>query len=441
MVDNSLASLLLRRKQEAEVGLFACLLADPTSVYESCSWLGVEGISDARLKRFWEVWLKNRGDLDKTIVEIDPRYQVVTAINEKTINQTNTTRPEVYAERIQKVGFLIEVSRTLQQSANLIGQEKMDEAITVLNAVIDNGFGFNDVLKTTSAIHDEFAEQLSRGWDGIETGFDKIDYTVGRLLRGHLSVIASRTSVGKTALAWHIACRVAADTKNPRKVLYFSTESSAVDLWIRRAAGRSGVNWRKIVSGGGEPEEIKRILQTSKELQGEYGPRLVIDDEHDTLVDIQRITAMHKPDLVIVDHLDEIQVDKSGTSRSNIETSKVVLLAESVRVLRRIAKRFNAHVICVHQLNRDAEKRGENSNANPEPKLSDLRWSGDIEQKADIVFLLHRPDLSDDSDKSKLTEVPMRVKIAKNRLGARDVTATIMYNLVRQDFYEKRDLP
>lgn len=430
---DSLAELLIKRKQEAEFGLFACLLTDSQGVYESSSWITPDGISDIRLKRFWEVWLKNQGDLDKTIVEVDPRYQIVAAINEKTIHHTNTTRPEVYAERMQKLGFLIEVSRVLQQSGQLIGQEKLDEAFFALNAMMDNGFVYNDVLKMPDQIHEDFISQLSQGWDGIPTGFGKIDYTIGRLLRGHLSVIASRTSVGKTALAWYIAGNVAADTQNVRKVLYFSTESSAVDLWIRRAAGRAEINWRKIVAGGADPGEIERISKVSYDLQREYGNRLIIDDQHDTLADIQRVVSIHKPSLIIVDHLDEIQVDRNINSRSNVEINKVALLAESVRVLRRMAKRFDAHVMCVHQLNRSVESRDDH-----EPTLADLRWSGDIEQKADLIFLLHRPDLYDDSDKSKLTEVPVVVKIAKNRLGARDVNATIMYNLSRQDFYEKR---
>ena len=432
---NTLTAELTKRKRIAEIGLISCVLADSAGTYESSSWVAPTLFSDSQLGRFWGAWLQNQGDLDKTILNADPQYQVVTMVSEQisTSFSTSTTRPDIYADRIQKLNFLTNVSRILQRASTQVSQEQIDQAITTLNEIMDGGYGLNDTLKSVDMIHDEFVAQLHQGWDGIATGFGKIDYTIGRLLNGHLSVVASRPSVGKTALAWTIACRVAADEKKEKKVLYFSTESSAIDLWIRRAAGIAEVNWRMIVAGAGKPEEVERIIQVSDELKTMYGNRLIIDDQHDTLADIQRMVAIHKPNLIIVDHLDEIQVDKGLTGRPNVEINKVVLLAESVRVLRRLGKQHNAHVMCIHQLNRALESREDH-----EPTLADLRWSGDIEQKADIIFLLHRPDLYDDSDKSLLTEVPVRVKIAKNRMGARDVTVNLTYNLSRQDFSEER---
>lgn len=411
--------MLQKRRQEEN--LVICALADPKGVYERFGWLGVGDFADEGARLFWEKYLNYQGDAQRAMSEMGLSPELTRWMAQC----PDTTRPDLYVAEMQRLGKAVQAMTATLAALAKLTLENTDTFITELAHIVESGeaTGRPGRARASSDIGVAFMEQLDRGWAGFSSGFPLVDLQLGHLIPGDLTTLAARTSVGKTAFAWQIALQVA---MSKHTCLYISNEQCAEQLWARRAAGNSGVDWRQVVAGMASPQQLESVRQATSELMDVLQDRVWVDDQSETLEEIHQSVASLRPDLIILDHLDEI------AKPDNVE-SKVQWLADTVGYMRRLGKHYHAHVIVVHQLNRQLEGR-----ADHRPTLADLRWSGDIEQKSDAVILLHRPDLYEEAgkDKSKVDEVLVEAWIAKNRIGPRDSLVNLYYGLSRQWFEE-----
>lgn len=418
---------IMRRKRENEVWLVAAAAMFGANTYAECSWLRPEEFSDEQCRKFWEMFLKYSGDGRRAMIE-----QGLEAEFTHWVAAMPTNRPDVFASEIQRLGVALEMSTGILTAFKSLTAGDVEASTSILRGLVDisETRGRPGRVKSSGDIGMDFMDHLEKGWDGFSSGFPKLDGVMGVFVPGDLTTLAARTSVGKTALAWQIANQV---VMSGRKALYISNEQSAVQLWARRAAGNAHVDWRKVMAGQASPEELDRIRDCTVQLMDVLGDRLRVDDQSQTLAEIHQSVSASGADLVVLDHLDEIPMPKGVDS-------KVDWLGQVISAMRRMAKQFHCHVIVVHQLSRKLEDRSDHT-----PTLADLRWSGDIEQKSDIVLLLHRPDLYGDNETKAAAAVAkpsgacdslVEVWIAKNRSGPRDALCRLWYDTSTQWFGE-----
>lgn len=235
---------------------------------------------------------------------------------------------------------------------------------------------------------------------GIPTGLERLD-ELYQLQAGNLVVIAARPSMGKTGLAVNIALNVARQGKG---VLFFSLEQNKLELTGRFLASQSGVSSTKISRMEPlEESDMMKLMEQSSELASL--PIYMVDDPGVTVNKIAAHARLWKRkrgiELVVVDYLQLIEPE----DRKLVREQQVATMS---RGLKKLAGQLNIPVIVMAQLNRESEKRPDKK-----PRLSDLRESGAIEQDANCVILIHRPEYYN------LTERPGEadLDLAKNRDG------------------------
>ncbi|MFY9462313.1 MAG: replicative DNA helicase [Candidatus Sungiibacteriota bacterium] len=237
---------------------------------------------------------------------------------------------------------------------------------------------------------------------GIETGFIDLDKKLSGLQKSDLIVLAARPSLGKTALALDIARRVA---KNKIPVGVFSIEMSKDQVVDRLLAAEAKVDLWKLRTGNLSDDDLGALQKAMNALSAM--PIFIDDVASPTIMQIRamarRLQAQEKQlGLVVVDYLQLIQ-------SSNNTESRVQEVSEISRALKALAKELNIPVLAISQLSRAVEMRQDSI-----PKLSDLRESGSIEQDADVVMFIYRPDLAKKNlDKKNIAEI----HIAKHRNG------------------------
>ena len=245
-------------------------------------------------------------------------------------------------------------------------------------------------------------EELHRnksGTRGVPTGFRDIDNMLSGLQESNLVILAARPSMGKTSLALNICQYVAVHQGLP--VGFFSLESSREELVDRLLASQSGVDYWKITTGNLGEEDFAKIGEAMGILA--EAPLFIDDTPGMNVVEMRtkarRLQMEQGVKLIAVDYL------QMAVSR-NLE-NRVQEVAEISKAMKNIARELHAPVLCLSQLSRGVEQRGENR-----PQLSDLRDSGSIEQDADVVMFIWRPpdDQKERPDHAKLT-------VAKHRNG------------------------
>ena len=236
---------------------------------------------------------------------------------------------------------------------------------------------------------------------GLSTGFVELDRQTNGFQPAELVILAARPSMGKTALVCNIAewCASAGETAT----LIFSLEQSKLELAERFLCIRAKLDGHRLRKGQLEPDERHALLEASSELSR---LPLFIDDQPGRTVGqisaiCRRLKRRNKLGLVIIDYLQLIEPeDKRATREQQI--------AQITRRLKGIAKQNDVPLIALSQLNRGVELREDKR-----PRLADLRESGAIEQDADIVMFLHRPDAYNPEDRPGVAEII----VAKHRSG------------------------
>ena len=226
---------------------------------------------------------------------------------------------------------------------------------------------------------------------GVPTGFSNLQNVIGGLRRSDLLILAARPSMGKTSLAINIAFNAAKffhnkrqDLKYDKSVLFFSLEMSAQQLSTRILSDRAGIKFEKLRLGTLNHKEFNQYLSTQKEL-APY-PLYIEENPNVTVAEmraIMRKVSRNKPvGLVILDYL---QLLSSQDRRRN--DNRVQELSEITRGVKLLAREFDVPIMALSQLSRQVENRD-----NKTPNLADLRESGSIEQDADLVMFIYRPE-------------------------------------------------
>ena len=255
--------------------------------------------------------------------------------------------------------------------------------------------------------------------DGLLTGYKDLDNLTNGLKSAEMIVIAARPSVGKTSLAMNIVENIAFSHKyinNPKNTLVFSLEMSASSLAMRLICGKAKVNMNDLRKGFVAKNYAEKLNEISQQFQ--QAPIWVDDTSGLSINQIRakarRVKSRNGLSLIVVDYLQLISGDRYSSSREN-EISVIS------RGLKSMAKELEVPVIVLSQLNRDSEKEKR------DPRLSDLRESGSIEQDADIVMLLGKQRKGEDIRESDISQgegdsqvedfEPIKLILAKQRNG------------------------
>lgn len=224
------------------------------------------------------------------------------------------------------------------------------------------------------------------------TGYTKLDKYLRWFTPGQLNIIAARPSVGKTMVAMNFLLK---QTEADKKIALFSLEMTNKEISQRILARNSGMPVDQM-NKPATPEQLERVNTAMIKLEAQLKNLTLIDSVY-TLPQITRmIKYLHKKSWLDLVYIDYLQIfDIKGDNR-NLEIGKIT------RTLKKLAKDLQISIILLSQLNRSLETRGDQ-----DPKLSDLRDSGSIEQDADIVLMLGR-DLEYEPE-------TMKVFIRKNR--------------------------
>jgi replicative DNA helicase len=239
---------------------------------------------------------------------------------------------------------------------------------------------------------------------------------------GEMVVIAARPSMGKTSLAMNIAEHVALEQKLPVGV--FSLEMSAESLVLRMLCSRSRVNLRSIREGFLAERDFPKLTGSAGKLAG--SPLFIDDTPGLSILQLRakarRMHSQHDIKLFVIDYL---QLLHSTSRRADNRQQEIADISNGIKAL---AKELKVPVIVLAQLNRELEK-----DKNRKPRLSDLRESGAIEQDADLVGLLYKPNSGDEEEGGQEQDsLAVNLLIAKQRNGPTgDVNLTFMKSYTR----------
>ena len=296
---------------------------------------------------------------------------------------------------------LIEICREIEESA----ASETDSAEHILELAEKKVYSISDKnisgnfrhIKEVIGANYRHLQQLSQNPDetsGIPTGFSAIDKLLIGMGAGDMVLVGARPGVGKTSFTMNIATR-AARTMG-KTVCVFSLEMSAEQLVLRMMSSEAKVNNMIFRSGKLQPDDWQKVAYAVNSLSE---CDVLIDDTAGMSVTMMksRLRRVKNLGLVVIDYLQLMQEETRTDNRAQA-------VGEISRGIKLMAKEFGVPVLTCAQLNRAVEARKEGV-----PQLSDLRDSGSIEQDADSVMFLHRPE----GEQQKV-----QVVIAKNRHGA-----------------------
>jgi len=257
-------------------------------------------------------------------------------------------------------------------------------------------------------------ESIEKLWErrggitGISTGFVELDRMTNGMHEAEMIVIAARPSMGKTALAMNIAEHVAINGKLP--VAVFSLEMSSQQLVQRLLCSRARVNLQKVREGFLAERDFPSLTAAASKLAE---AEIYIDDSAGLSIlelraKARRLKAQKNIQLIVVDYL---QLLRSTTRRA--QDNRQLEISEISAGIKGLAKELKLPIIVLAQLNRQPEAR-----SGGKPRLSDLRESGSIEQDADLVGLLVRPEIYEEDEDARAEKAgEAELIIAKQRNG------------------------
>jgi replicative DNA helicase len=254
--------------------------------------------------------------------------------------------------------------------------------------------------------------KLDDAFTGIPSGFPALDRITSGWQNSDLIIIAARPGMGKTSFTLSLARNAAIHTK--KSVAFFSLEMSKEQLVTRLISSETELESEKLKKGNLKPFEWTQLTTKAEALA--EAPIFIDDTPGINIFELRakcrRLKRRHNIDLVIIDYLQLM----SGTNTEGRNSNREQEISNISRSLKGIAKELNIPIIALSQLNRSVETRG----GEKRPQLSDLRESGAIEQDADMVAFIYRPEyyqLSTADDGSSLKGLA-EIIIAKHRNGA-----------------------
>jgi len=301
------------------------------------------------------------------------------------------------------------LKQSFDESTNV--DDLIDNAQTKVFAAIQNNVkrDVQDIGSIINAVLDNLQElQNTTGLSGVPSGYPSIDRITQGWQKSDLIILAARPSVGKTAFALNIARNAAVESNMP--VAVFSLEMSADQLGKRLITTESGLSGEKI-KGGVKLEQYEWV-QLEDTLKRLAKAPLYIDDTPGIPImefrtKAKRLVKQKGVRLIVVDYL---QLMQGPVELRGLREQEVAAIS---RTLKATAKELNIPIIALSQLSRNAVQR---TGGTGKPQLSDLRESGSIEQDADMVIFIHRPDFVGMSENPEDREKAYIV-IAKHRNG------------------------
>jgi replicative DNA helicase len=277
-------------------------------------------------------------------------------------------------------------------------------------------YGMDKMLEET---FDRIDQRQTRGGSsisGISSGYPDLDEVTAGFQNSEMIIIAARPSVGKTAFALNLIRNIAVDEKST--VLFCSLEQSRVEIVERLLCSHARVDAQKLRKGLMNAEDMERLISASGVMRN---AKIFIDDSPGQgmlriAANARRLKLRNDLKMVVIDYLQLIEPENRRDPRQE-------QVAQISRRLKGLARELSIPVIALAQVNRSSEDRQDHK-----PRLSDLRESGSIEQDADTVILLHRPERFEPGQHEGLTEVI----IGKQRNGpVGEITLTFNKNMMR----------
>lgn len=282
------------------------------------------------------------------------------------------------------------------------------------------------------------AANRSSGLSGLETGYHELDKLTSGWQNSDLIIIAARPAMGKTAFVLSMAKNMSVNYNTP--VAIFSLEMSNLQLVNRLVSNVCELPSEKIKSGQLTPMEWDQLMARVKHL---YGAPMFIDDTPSLSIfelrtKARRLVREHNVRILIIDYL---QLMNASGMKFGSREQEVSMISRS---LKQLAKELNIPIIALSQLNRSVESRGEGKDGK-RPQLSDLRESGAIEQDADIVCFIHRPEYylrsGTDAEGNDIRGMAEFI-VAKHRSGSvADVQLRFRAEFARFENWDGGDVP
>ncbi len=321
---------------------------------------------------------------------------------------------EFYARIVREKGQLRDIILTAHEVAKR-GQEENAENISDFIAEATDRLQSIDSrtrlksyshLKEVLAANFEELEKISESPEnvtGVPTGFTELDDLTRGLQKGDLIILASRPSMGKTALAINMALYASGHANIPS--LIFSLEMPKEHIAMRLICSEAKVNNRKLLVGDLEQEDWDKLMEGTTRMM--EAPLLIDDRSAVTPNYIRKVIRQAKKEfpslgLVIVDYVQLMQSNIRNPSREQE-------ISEISRTMKAMAKEFSLPMVVLSQLNRGLERRTEKR-----PMMADLRESGALEQDADLIVFIYRDEVyNEDTEDKGIAEI----SIAKHRNG------------------------
>jgi replicative DNA helicase len=289
-------------------------------------------------------------------------------------------------------------------------KDLLNKAASQMNQLCENQTT-NQVTDMEALMSDVAAhmDRLLQGLvDGVKPGFADLDTLIGGLHPNELIILAARTGMGKTALALNITENIAVKGQT---VLFVSLEMAKIELALRLICSRSQLSSWKVKHNRLQKDELHTFSDTANEL-GRV-PLFIDDTPQRSVAEIaavaRRLKRQHDLQLLVIDYIGLIRAENPAEPRQE-------QVAKIARQLKLLARELHIPVLCLAQLNRQADARGKDER----PRLSHLRESGAIEQDADVVMFVHREEMgmSREKAKEKGLEGKAELIVAKQRNGA-----------------------
>jgi replicative DNA helicase len=426
--------------REAEEAVLGAVMINPEVYYDVAQVIQPDDFYIVRNRWIWDAFTRlheTRTPIDylTMVQDLEERGQLAEiggpAYLTALINQTPTS---LHAEAYAHIVADSAVRRRMLTAANQMAKLAFDQQRSI-DTIIDEAeksvFSLSErrisrdvqpIQNVLSDYYDRIDSLSQRDEDiyGVPTGLNDLDSLLGGLQKSDLIIIAGRPGMGKTGFMLSAAKNAA--LKHKKHVAMFSLEMSAEQLVQRLIAQETGIEMQRLRTGKLNDDEWPLFTHAIE----------VLADTHIWLDDTPAITPMqlrtkcrrlhleYSLDLVIVDYLQLM----SGDTRNDNRVQEVSYISRNLKIL---ARELNVPVLSAAQLSRAVEQR-----ADKRPMLSDLRESGSLEQDADIVLFIHRPDAM---DKENPVQDIAEIIVAKHRNGPTHSGIEVLFrrNLARFD--------
>ncbi|MBI3158835.1 MAG: replicative DNA helicase [Chloroflexi bacterium] len=418
----STAPQIIPHSREAEEAVIGSVLINPEAYFDVAQFIKADDFYIHRHRWVWDAFVRlveQRNPIDILTVteELDKQGHLAeiggAAYLTGLVNNVPTSlHAEAYARLVEQTA----IRRRMIEAANAIAKVAYQEGLSVESAIDEAEkavFSVSErrlqqdlqpIQSVLGDFYDRISDMAARGDElyGVPTGFIDLEKLLGGLQPSDLLIIAGRPGQGKTSFLLSIAKHAAQMRK--KHVAIFSMEMSNEQVVQRLISHETGIDIQRLRQGKLDEEEWKLFAQAMEALSQ---TRMFLDDTPaitptQMRAKCRRLHMEHKLDLVVVDYVQLM----SGDRRIDNRVQEVSYITRSLKVL---ARELNVPVLAAAQLSRAVEQR-----ADKRPVLSDLRESGSLEQDADIVMFIYRPDLADpDTIKQNVAEI----MVAKHRNG------------------------